>query len=194
MEAHLGDPLVELQQTLKPSYIDPSVPCDEPSVPHPNHRTPSPEMLYHFEQEEYEIYKIPTRANIILSCIDNCTSQPADMKLSYEPFESVPNVPPADYLPSTIGKTWNSLYQAAILTILDCQELLNVYDENERLLSISFEPTHPMTTAEIDTHITHRTHLQKIMHRLVTSLEVEQLELAHSIQYYLMRDEDEPKH
>jgi hypothetical protein len=77
--------------------------------------------------------------------------------------------------------------------MLDCQELLNTYDENERLLGIPFEPTRPMTSGELDTHITHRLHLQKIMHRLILSLEVEQLDLAHSIQYYLMRNEDEPK-
>jgi hypothetical protein len=205
MEAHLGDPLAELQQTVKPSQREHffgdrlSYPSEElsvlsvPSAPHPIQRTPSPEMLYRFSQDELEAYQVPTRMNIIHSCIDNWSSQRADMHLSSEPTESFQNISPANYVPSALGPRWDSLYQAAILILFYGQELLNAYDENERLLSIPFEPTRPITQEELDAHITHRLHLQKIMHRLIISLEVEQLDLAHSIQYYLMRNEDEPK-
>jgi hypothetical protein len=80
------------------------------------------------EQEEFP--KIPTKVQIVQCAIDNIRPVPADPALNYEPIPPFQHVPAMDVLPMSLSKG-NTDYRAALRAIVNCQELIGMFQNNE---------------------------------------------------------------
>jgi hypothetical protein len=80
--------------------------------------------------DDEEFAQMPSRLQIPQSAIDNIDPVQPDTALCYEPIPPVQHVPPMDVLPMGL-RDGNTDYQAAILTIVNCQEIINMFENNE---------------------------------------------------------------
>jgi hypothetical protein len=89
-----------------------------------------------------------------------------------------------DMLPMAL-RSGNVDYQATIQTIVNCQELVNMFENNDAILPTVAPMLPGMSSHQYNILLRHRKLLSRIMHRISTTLQVEQLELSRAIQCML---------
>jgi hypothetical protein len=137
------------------------------------------------EQEEFPA--IPRRVEIIQCAIDNVDPIQADPDLSFNPIHPFQHVPPTDVLPMGLH-LGNTYYRAALQTIVNCQELVEIFQVNRRILLHPVPMDPEMSSYHYNVLLRQRKLLSRVMQKLTNTLQEEQLELAHAIQCMLQDD------
>jgi hypothetical protein len=137
--------------------------------------------------DDEDFVQAPSISEIILSTIDNIDSVQPDPRLSYEPIASVPHNPSLVVLPMGLSHG-NTDYQAALRTIVNCEELLNMFKNNLTILLAPTQRLPEMSSYHYKVLIRQRKLLAQVMHSLCVTLREDQMEISHDIQCMIEDD------